>query len=187
MLCIVDFPGPSYIHEGTKICPCRRGHSGGYRWQLQGRGPVYILVIHRLVVISTEPMVLAASRTTRVDLRTWSHIICGINDTNRAFRKVEITCILVANTSLGILMTRSLSGVRVNPLQRSTAESWVVFILWMGAGSSRRLIAHIIHRCSTERLAFMKLWGGSTFIEVRVQAVRLKLRPRPAVRLTLAL
>ena len=29
--------------------------------------------------------------------------------------------------------------------------------------------------------------GGSTFIEVRVQAVRLKLRPRPAVRLTLAL
>ena len=28
---------------------------------------------------------------------------------------------------------------------------------------------------------------GSTFIEVRVQAVRLKLRPRPAVRLTLAL
>ena len=125
-----------------------------YIWQLQGRGPAYILVIHRLVVISIDPIVLAASRTTRVDLRTWSHIICGINDTNRAFRKVEITCILVACTSLGILMTRSLSGVRVNPLQRSTVVSWVVFILWMCRASSRRLIAHIIHICSTERPAF---------------------------------
>ena len=39
------------------------------------------------------------------------------NDSNRAFHKVEITCILVACTSFGILMTRSLSRVRVNPLQ----------------------------------------------------------------------
>ena len=35
--------------------------------------------------------------------------------------------------------------------------------------------------------SFLPRGGGSTFIEVRVQAVRLKLRPRPAVRLTLAL
>ena len=39
------------------------------------------------------------------------------------------------------------------------------------------------------RLAPLALMGGirSAFIEVRVQAVRLKLRPRPAMRLTLAL
>ena len=91
------------------------------------------------------PIVLAASRTNRVDLRTWSHTICDTNDTNRAFRKVEITCILVDCTSLGIMMTRSLSGVRVRPLQRSTVENLAVFILWMGRGSSRRFIAHIIH------------------------------------------
>ena len=108
-------------------------------------GAVYTLCIHRLVVMSTEPIVLAASRTTLVDLRTWSHIICGTADTNRAFRTCEITVILKFCASLGILMTSSLSGVRANPLEQSTAVSWVVFILWMGRASSCRLIAHMIH------------------------------------------
>ena len=40
---------------------------------------------------------------------------CGIKDTNSAFRNVEITVVLVVCTSPGSLMTRSLSGVRVNP------------------------------------------------------------------------
>ena len=109
-----------------------------------GRGPVYILVIHRLVVIRTEPIVLAASCTTRAHLRTWSHNYhLWYERYNRAFR--EITCILVARTSLGILMTMSRSGVRTNPLQRSSVVICVVLILWMGGASSRRLIAHIIH------------------------------------------
>ena len=73
--------------------------------------------------------------------------MCGINNTNRSFHKVEITVILVACTSLGILMTSSPSGARVNPLVRSTVVSWVVFILWMGRASSHQqlLITHMIH------------------------------------------
>ena len=110
-----------------------------------------MLSIHYLVVMNTEPIVPAATRTTLVDLRAWAHIIYGMNDTNRDFRRVDITVILVTCTSLGILMTRSLSGVRVNPLLQSTVVSWVVFVLWMGRASSRRLIAHMIHICSTDK------------------------------------
>ena len=109
---------------------------------------MYILSIHRLVVISTEPIVLAANYTPLVDLMTWLQIICGIKYTNIALLKVEITATLVARTSLGL--TSSLSGVRVNPLVRSTVVSWVAFILWMGRASSRRLIAHTFHTHSTQ-------------------------------------
>ena len=158
VMCIVDLPGPSYNHEGTKIC--RRGHLGDYRWQLQGRGPAYILVIHRLVVINTEPIVLAASRTTRVGLMTWSHIICGIkcNGTSRAFRKVEITCILVACTSLGVLMTRSRSGVRVNPLQRGGWQPW--FIIGKPGAQSVKTGAGI-HHCMYSIKTAQRGWPGT--------------------------
>jgi hypothetical protein len=87
------------------------------------------------------------------DLRTWSHTICGIKDTSSAFRNVVITVILVVCTSPGILMTSSLSGVRVNPRWRSTVVSCEILTWWIGRASSRRLIAHIIHICSTERLS----------------------------------
>ena len=91
-------------------------------------------------------MIRSACRTIRMFLRTWSHTICGMNvqnDTNRAFRNVEMTVILVTCTSLGILMISSLSGVRVNPHWRSTVISCEILTWWMGRASSPQLIAHI--------------------------------------------
>ena len=72
----------------------------------------------------------AYCRTIRMFLRAGSHIICGIKDTSSAFRNVEITVILVVCTSPWILMTSSLSGVRVNPRWRSTVVSCEMLTWW---------------------------------------------------------
>ena len=58
-------------------------------------------------------------------------------------------------------------------------EDWTIRNLLPNADHDEGVLARLVRRAEN--------CGGSTFIEVRVQAVRLKLRPRPAVRLTLAL
>ena len=73
----------------------------------------------------------------------------------------------------------STERAKANWAATSKPDQRALALLFFGVGPLAQPVARQPTETNSHR--------GSTFIEVRVQAVRLNLRPRPAVRLTLAL